>query len=105
MVGGAGEPDQGAVAARRRVDALRVGGGHVRQDLDLGLDDAERLGVRAPDGASGALGLRRLPPLLLPELDDLLEQRVDVRIDLLDIRAVPHEIGHVALPLFHLLAR
>ena len=41
MAGGAGEANQGAVAARLGVDALRIRRRHVGQYLDLGLDQAE----------------------------------------------------------------
>ena len=93
MVGGAGEADQRVVAAGPGVDALGVSSGHIRPDLDLCLDHADRLGVRAADGPPGALALRRFSALVLPELDDLGQQFVDMWIDGLDLGGVTDELG------------
>jgi hypothetical protein len=42
----------------------------------------------ARDGPPGALGFRWLTALLLPEVDDLLEQVIEMRVEGLDLRRI-----------------
>src|SRR5262245_26956534 len=92
MVRGTGKPDQRTVAARGSVDPLRVRRRHIAQDLDLCLDHAEWLGVRAAHGSPGALDRRRLTDLLLPEGNDLFHELVEIRSELLHLRRIADEI-------------
>ena len=92
VVGGAGEPDQRTVAAWRGVNPLRVCRRHVSQDLDFGLDHAERLRVRAADGSPTPLGHRRFADLLFPEADDLFHEPIEIRIESLHLRRIADEI-------------
>ena len=93
MTGCAGEANQGAVEDRLGIDALRIRRRHIGQYLDFCLDHAERLRVRAADGPPGALGNRRFTALLLPEIDYLRQQLVDMWIDGLDLRGIANELG------------
>jgi len=92
VAGRAGEADQGTVATRRGVDALRVRRRQVGQHLHLGFDQAERLGVRPAHSTPGALDPRRLAALLLHPVDDLGQQLVEMGVDGLDLGGVADEL-------------
>ena len=93
VVIGAREANQRVVATRLGVDALGIGGRHVAEDLDCCPHYAERLRVSAAYSASGPLSCRRLTDRLLPEVDDLGCEFLDVWIDGLDLRRIADEIG------------
>src|SRR5262245_20860331 len=92
MAGGAGETDQRAVAAWLGVNPLRVCRRHVTQDLDLRSDHAVCLRVRAADGSPATLDHRRIADLPFPEVDDLFQEPIEIRIDGLDLRRIADEI-------------
>src|SRR5262249_17407695 len=65
---------------------------HVAQHLDLGFDDAERLGMCAADGTAAALDRRRFANLLFPEADDLFQESIEIWINRLHLRRIADEV-------------
>src|SRR5262245_44286881 len=79
------------------VHPLRVCRRDIAQDLNLRLDHAERLRVRAPDGSPTTLSYRRFADLLFPKGDDLFQEPIEIRIECFHLWRIAHEFqGHLS---------